>query len=476
MKVLKKILIALLLLLTCFFICCGNNNDKPVTPDPTPVNPDPVDPDPVDPNPVDPDPVDPDPVNPTPVDKNKTNRYMLEEEENCFYFFWETQNVNEKLGGCGLIPDRYPSNGLASIASVGFGLGAFVVGAYKGYVTNEEAKARVNLTLDHIKDLDRVNGFFYHFYQEKAGLVASGSEVSNIDTAIFLCGALLAGQYFGGETLEKAYAIYDEVDWTWFVNPKTKNFYMSYNSDTKKFGGEWDVYAEHLMMFFLAAGSRTHPIEKQTYDAMKRNKGTFQGYTCINSWFGSIFTYQFSHAFIDFRNMVDDKGVNWFENSVNATYADYAYCQANPDNFVTFGPDQWGITACDTPTGYSGLLGTSPSGTGMDKKFSNDGTVAPCGAIGSIVFAPELVMPCFKNYSTLLNGALVGDYGYYDAFNFEGKKPWIATSVIGIDKGISILMIENFVSEIVWDTFIQLDFMDVAIERLGFTKTGDNNG
>ena len=400
----------------------------------------------------------------------KENKYMLAEEEASFNFFWETQNTNPNLGGCGLIPDRYPSNGLASIASVGFGLGAFVVGAHNNYITKEEGLERTVLTLTHIKDLERVNGFFFHFYQEKLGPKAHGTEVSNIDTAIFLCGALLAGEYFGGEAKTLAESIYDEVNWTWFVNPTTKNFYMSYNADTKKFGGEWDTYAEHLMMFFLAAGSKTHPIEKATYDAMKRHTGKYKGYTVINSWFGSIFTYQFSHAFIDFRYLTDDKGTNWFDNSVNATLAAYEYCQDNTDKFRTFAVDQWGVTACDTPTGYSGLLGAMPSGTGMDMKFTNDGTIAPCGAIGSIVFAPDKVIPCINNYATLMDGDLVGVYGFYDAFNFEDNKPWIARNVIGIDKGITVLMIENYRSEIVWNTFMKLDFMDVAIERLGFTK------
>lgn len=402
--------------------------------------------------------------------ETKENKYMLAEEEASFDFFWETQNVNVNLGGCGLIPDRYPSNGLASIASVGFGLGAFVVGAYNNYVTFDEAKERSLLTLNYVRNLERVNGFFYHFYQEKTGTRASGSEVSNIDTAIFLCGALLAGKYFGGDVETVANEIYAEVDWPWFVNPTTNNFYMSYNGDTKQFGGQWDTYAEHLMMYFLGAGSPTHPIDKKVYDAMSRHNGRYQGYRFINSWFGSLFTYQFSHAFIDFRNIVDDKGTDWFDNSVQATYANYEYCKRNPEGFRTFNEEQWGITACDTPKGYSGLLGTLPSGMGTDKKFNNDGTVAPAGAIGSIVFAPKEVLKAINNYATMMDGDLIGDYGFYDAFNFEDNKPWIAKSVIGIDKGITVLMIENYRSEIIWKTFMELDFMDRAIEVLGFTK------
>lgn len=397
------------------------------------------------------------------------NKYMLAEEEACFNFFWETQNINVLSKGCGLIPDRYPSNGLASIASVGYGLAAFVVGVENKWITRDEGYDRCILTLSKLKDVERVNGFYYHFYKEKIGGVASGSEISNIDTSIFLCGALLVGQYFKGEVETLARQIYDEVDWNWFVNPKTNNFYMSYNAETSKFSGQWDFYAEQLMMYFLGAGSTTHPITKKVYDSFTRHVGSYGGYSFINSWYGSLFTYQYSHAFIDFRNIVDDKGINWFENSVNASKANYKYCVDNPENYLTYLKDQWGITACQTPSGYSGLLGSMPSGNGS-KQFTNDGTIAPAGAIGSIVFVPDLVLPAINNYATLMDGELIGDYGFFDGFNFDGSKPWIASSVIGIDKGISILMIENYRSELIWKYFMQLDIIDRAIYELEFIE------
>lgn len=403
-----------------------------------------------------------------PVDRDKDNPYLVAEEKASFEFFWEQQKTNPLLKSCGLIPDRYPSNGLASIASVGFGLAAFVAGVENNWITKEEAEARSKLTLEHIKDLDRVHGWYYHFYQESLGTVANGSEVSNIDTAIFLCGALLVGEYFKGEVETLARAIYNEVDWEWFVNKSTNNFYMSYDASSNKMGGAWDNYGEQLMLYFLGAGSPTHPIEKKVYDAFARHKGSYKGETFINSWFGSLFTYQFSHAFIDFRNIVDDKGVNWFDNSVHASLANYNYCVDQSKTFTTFSKKSWGLTACDTPKGYSGLIGSLPSGNNSIT-FKNDGTVAPCGAIGSIVFVPEKVLPAVKYSATLLDGKLIGDYGFKDAFNFENGI-WIASNVIGIDKGITVLMIENYRSEIIWKTFMNLDIIKNAISVLQFTK------
>lgn len=395
------------------------------------------------------------------------SKYVLKEEEDCFNFFWETQNVNELLGGCGLIPDRYPSNGLASIASVGYGLAGIVIGVKNKWITQTEGEERAYLTLIKMRDMPRIEGFYYHFYNDLTGAIAKGSEISNIDTSLFLAGALTAGSYFGGRVLKAAMKIYDEVNWPWFLNKTSHNFYMSYTPDTKKFNGSWDFYAEQLIMYFLAAGSTTYPIDKIVYDSFTRYTGNYSGYSLINSWYGSLFTYQFSHAFIDFRKMVDSDGVNWFNNSVNATKANYQYCVDKANEFVTYSKKSWGLTACDTPTGYSGLLGAFPSGRN-NNNFKNDGTVAPAGAIGSIVFTPELVIPTINYYATMLDGELVGPYGFMDAFNCEGGRIWIAYSVIGIDKGISLLMIENYRSELIWENFMKLDLVKKAIQVLEF--------
>jgi hypothetical protein len=221
-------------------------------------------------------------------------------------------------------------------------------------------------------------------------------------------------------------------------------------------------------MYFLAAGSRTYPIDAGVYYAFRRIRGTYGQYNMINSWFGSIFTYQFSHAWIDFRNMVDADGVNWFENSVQATYANYQYCIDNSDKFKTFSATSWGLTACDGPNGYEGKYGSAPSGYNNNEHYT-DGTVALCGAIGSIAFAPEIVVPTIDYYYTALDGKLFGGYGFYDSYNLENGV-WIAEDVIGIDKGISLLMIENYQSEFVWEVFMDCKFMDTAIDVLKFKK------
>lgn len=388
------------------------------------------------------------------------------EAQRSFFFFWEQANLKEDSAGYGLIGDRYPSSGAASIASVGFGLAGLPIAVENGWVTREEAQERAEKTLASMKKLETVHGFYYHFYVQRTGNPSKGSEVSCIDTALFIAGALVAGEYFGGNVQTLAKEIYELVEWDWYVNPKTNQFYMGYDADTGRFSGAWDYYGEQLVMYFLGAGSPTHPIDKKVYNSFTRSKVNYGGYDVIHSWFGSIFTYQFSHAFVDFRGMVDEKGVNWFDNSVNATLAAYAYAQDMRKDYKTL-KDGWGLTACDGPDGYSGLYGSAPSGSGSSAHRC-DGTVPPCGAIGSIVFTPTLVMGTMDRYYEMLDGQLVGKYGFVDAFNLENKQTWIAKDVIGIDKGVSLLMIENHRSGLVWELFMNCDYIETAIGVLGF--------
>ena len=95
---------------------------------------------------------------------NKLNKTLENEKRACFEFFWNEQSSEEDALGYGLIPDRYPNNGLASIASVGFGLAAFPIGVESGYITFEEGYERTLNTLISIQNLVQVEGFYYHFY------------------------------------------------------------------------------------------------------------------------------------------------------------------------------------------------------------------------------------------------------------------------------------------------------------------------
>lgn len=413
----------------------------------------------------------------------KTNvpSVVTNELEASFHFFWDLANTDEESGAYGLIPDRYNTESdvagnVASVASSGFGLSALPIGVENGFITREEAEDRALKTLLTFRDdLDRTNGFYYHFLSMTTGERVWNSEVSIIDTALFINGALTAGRYFGGEIEAVAYEIYESVQWNWYFNFETNKFYMGYKPETG-FEGSWNGYAEQLMIFILAAGSPDYSVHKGAYQLMVFNSDLMGATNDYGSFYptytGSLFTHQYSHAWFDFESYNDDTGFNWFTNSVNAVDAAIAYAEGKHSLYDGLSATSWGMSACDGPGDsilsgdvYRGNYGSGPAQG--SNSFLVDGTVPAYGAVGSIVFRPDQAIAAMENYASYED--FMGKYGFKGAYNIDKfSQDWFAQDSIGIDKGISLLMLENYMSGMIWDIYMEVPYIQDAIKVLDF--------
>lgn len=75
------------------------------------------------------------------------NREEIIQEEayrSFFYFFWEEANTDPSSPGFGLIRDKTGDDAVhvASIASVGFGLSAIIIGIERGWISHQEGFVR----------------------------------------------------------------------------------------------------------------------------------------------------------------------------------------------------------------------------------------------------------------------------------------------------------------------------------------------
>lgn len=396
--------------------------------------------------------------------KKLYGKELLEKELKGSYLFFIRENDFDGKG-YGLIRDESVHNqNVASIASVGFGFCALVVGVIHGYLKFDEAKRIANKTLDTIlNELSQKDGFYYHFIKTSSKKSYEDYEISIIDTALLLCGAILAGEFFKGEIKEKATIIYEKANWRWFLDNKSKQFYISYLKN-EGFSGKWSDYAEQLMIYILAIASPTFNVDKDVYDYFDKPKADYGNIkNIVYSHCGSLFTYQYSHAFFDFRNKKDKNGINWFENSVKATLANRQYCINNMNKYKTFGENAWGLTACLTPNKYNPNIGAKPCNSNL--KVENDGTVATSGAIGSIVFTPEYSIKAMENYYNNFP-ELWSNYGFNNSFNFEGGAPWFAHENLGIDKGIGLCMIENYLNGSIWKYFMKNEFVQKGMGEI----------
>lgn len=314
--------------------------------------------------------------------------------------------------------------------------------------------------------VDGENGFFYHFVNMETGKREWNCEVSIIDTGIFICGAIAAGEYFGGEVKQKADLLYRNINWKWYTDTTVNQFYMGYTPE-RGFKGHWDQYAEQLMLYILGVASPTYSVTKDLYDNFKKPKKDYgEIKDIVYTYGGTLFTYQFSHAWIDFRNRKDEDGIDWFENSIKATKADKKYCMDHEVEYRTFGENSWGLTPCITPKGYNVDNGTEPCDTELKEKL--DGTVAPCGAIGSLVFTPEDSIEAMQYMYKNIPG-IWGRYGLRDGYNCENGF-WVSEEYLGIDEGVSMIMIENYLSEAIWKSVMKNEFIKEGMKLLGIEE------
>ncbi len=395
-------------------------------------------------------------------------KLILKELKKSFNFFINETNTNKESRGYGLTRDKtIYANHVASIASVGYGLAALIVGVEHKWIEYEKAYDRANRTLDtFINNVEGKNGFYYHFVNMDTGKREWNCEISIIDTAIFICGAITTGEYFGKEVKEKAEILYKRVNWEWYRNKETNYFYMGYTPE-EGFWGHWDMYAEQLMLYVLGVSSPVFPINKNMYDDFKKKRKNYKNIEdIIYTYCGTLFTYQFSHAWIDFRNIIDKESINWFENSIKATKANRQYCIDNKEKFKTYGENSWGLTACLGPNGYCSF-GSKPCDTNLE--VENDGTITPCGAIGSIAFTPEESIRAMEYYYNTFP-KLWGNYGFKDGYNLEKEKPWFAKEYIGIDKGIELVMIENYLNGTIWEYMMKSKYVKKGLEILQFSQ------
>ena len=189
----------------------------------------------------------------------KIDKYSLqlikEEIRGCFDFFWNESNAVDNAAGYGLTLDKTGGD-QSSLAAVGFALAAYVIGVERGYITFEQGYDRVLKTFSTLEKVDKYEGFYVHFVDQKTVVNSRNSEHSSIDTAILLMGAITAGEYFGSEIRTLANQMASSVNWEHFVmdyNNK-KVFRMAHNSvkykENNGWGkGIWHNFAEHMCRY-----------------------------------------------------------------------------------------------------------------------------------------------------------------------------------------------------------------------------------
>ena len=340
-----------------------------------------------------------------------TRAFLEHVRATSFLYLLDFTSTDPRTGG--IIQDRSTFADLMSVGGVGFQLTAYVIGAARGYFSRQDAASRVKKILDQLYNAPQgperahtigYRGFFYHFlgidglrkqnFDFAATLQDESKntvELSIIDTALAISGALTARQYFDSpdDSTEAAIrstadAIYERVDWPFMLytnpddpdDPKNNEFYLAWKPSELRLGDPFEIpdgsinqegqYSgtvgnpatidyytdEGILVALLAIASPTHPVDSSVFFKPIRAGTPF-----VKTYPGSLFTYQFGSVWLDIASLGPDASptqpIDYFANTRAAILATRQYAVENPNNRVTWrdggGANRWGLSAAEGP-------------------------------------------------------------------------------------------------------------------------------
>jgi len=396
----------------------------------------------------------------------------------------------------GLIADTSRDHSPCSIGVVGFALSAYPVAVERCWMTRADAVERTLTTLrffchseqSESPEATGYKGFYYHFLDMHSGARVWRSELSMIDTALLIAGALTAGQYFDADKPDETElralveTLYLRIDWHW-AQGGTATVKMGWKPESGFLNYGWEGYSEAILLYVLALGSPSHPVAGgcECYEAWT---ATYQwenlyGYDFLYA--GPLFIHQFSHAWIDFRGIQDrfmrEKRCDYFENSRRATEVQREYARRNPHGFAGYDENCWGLTACDGPNNQMPelaherrrLFGYAARGVPYGP---DDGTLGGWAVLASLPFAPAVALRAARTmlhrypemlseqrYTSSVNPTLAG----------TGQSAWVSAGHFGLDQGIVVMMIENYRTQRIWRLMRNCRYVGTGLQRAGFS-------
>jgi hypothetical protein len=416
-----------------------------------------------------------------------TDEELSRLERDTFKYFADEINLEN-----GLIPDNTRPGAPASIAAVGFALTVYPIAVERKYLTRAEAVRRTLATLRFFyespqgkeRDATGYKGFYYHFLDMKTGRRAGKCEISTIDSTYVLAGALTAAAYFNRDTKNErdiralAESLYRRADWHWAQNGALTVSH-GWRPERGFIKYRWTGYCEALILYLLGLASPTFPLPPESYAAWTRTYKWKKLYGHEFLYAGPLFIHHLSHMWIDFRGIQDEymrrKGIDYFENTRRATYAQQAYAIRNPKKFEGYDRFSWGITATDGPGPavrrvngrrvrfYAYKARSIPYGP-------DDGTLAPWAVATSLPFAPEIVLPSLQRLNRDYPD-ITSKYGFKCSYNPTFKssgKGWISKGYFGLDQGPIVIMIENHRTSLIWNLMRRCPYIVAGLRRAGF--------
>ncbi len=390
-------------------------------------------------------------------------------QEKTFRYFYDYAHPS-----CGLARERTNSGDIVTIGGSGFGVMALIVGMERGFISRDQGLARLIKILSFLETCDRYHGAWAHWVNGSTGKTIPFTPNDNgadlVETSYMIAGLITMREYLDPAVPSelslrtRIEALSNAVEYDWFTRGGQNVLYWHWSPN---YGWAMNMqirgYNETLITYIVAAASTTHSIPASAYhlgyasNGGIRNGSSYYGFVLPlgEPYGGPLFYTHYSYLGLNPKTL-HDQYANYWQQNVNQSMINQAYCIANPKNYIGYGANCWGLTACDNPWGYNAH---SPT---------NDlGVIAPTAAISALPYTPEQSMSAIRFFYYTLGDHLWGEYGFYDSFDVN--EGWWANSYLAIDQGPIICMIENHRSGLLWNLFMAAPEVKAGLTKFGFT-------
>lgn len=407
-----------------------------------------------------------------------TSRAMNDEElltsiqEAAFRYFWD---YGHPVSGLAREASDFSSD-LCAIGGSGFGLMNIVVGADRGFVTREEAVARVLKIVRFLGErATRHHGAWSHQVNGTTGEIVPFSQLDDgvdiVETAYMAQGLLTVRSYFDRDVPEEkelrrlATELWEAIEWDAFQKDADDKVIQWHWSPTKGFELNLPVrgFNECMIVYLLAIASPSHPVPASLYydgwanNYWYENGNTYYGHKVWvgPEYGGPLFFMHYSFLGFDPRNK-RDRFCNYFENGRSVALVQQAYCAENPKGFKGYSSEVWGMTASRNPFGYAAHAPGE----------ADNGTITPTAALSSMPYAPEAAMAALRRFYEEYGSRIWGPFGFTDAFN--PSEDWYSDGYLAIDQGTIAPMIENHRTGLCWDKFMANPEIQPMLDAIGW--------
>lgn len=342
-----------------------------------------------------------------------------------------------------------------NVTNVGVYLMATVSAYDLGFITKDDAVARIRATLDTVEKLEyHISGFPYNYY-DTTMLDKTSYFVSYVDSGWLMLGLYVAKGAFPEELGDQTARLLGRSNLNFFYDPVAKQMYHGYYANLEVYSDYHygTFYAEPRAVSYMAVARGDVPEEHwftgpvrtfpenygwQSQRPKERKEKTVLGHTFnggyyewkdlkyVPSWGGSSFEALMPGLILKEKELAPEGlGKN------DAVHAEGQIRYATEDLKLPV----WGMSPCSVPGGTYSEYGARPFGI----KGYKDGVVTPHASALALEYVPEAAVANLRKLAELYD--IYGEYGFYDAVAVATGE--ISRKYYALDQGMILIAINN---------------------------------